>query len=275
MKKLVKQAAQALGQRFVPDTKDPVLRDLLDAYAELRLRSNDAAYCQHRLSRVAALAHLRDLLKRYSISCVLDVGANTGQFGRTLRKVGYTGRIVSFEPMARAREELESLAREDGSWKVRDVALGKMPEQRTLQIFADDTFSSLHTIRAEASVVFGQYVEKTGTQRVSVECLDDLWPSLFDGSDSGPVLLKTDTQGHDLEVLQGAERSLQSVVAILSEASIERLYENSPSLADLAAYLERQGYRASGYYPFSHRRESLAMVELDAFFVRVPREPRA
>ena len=275
MKKLVKQAAQALGQRFVPDTKDPVLRDLLDAYAELRLRSNDAAYCQHRLSRVAALAHLRDLLKRYSISCVLDVGANTGQFGRTLRKVGYTGRIVSFEPMARAREELESLAREDGSWKVRDVALGKIPEQRTLQIFADDTFSSLHTIRAEASVVFGQYVEKTGTQRVSVECLDDLWPSLFDGSDSGPVLLKTDTQGHDLEVLQGAERSLQSVVAILSEASIERLYENSPSLADLAAYLERQGYRASGYYPFSHRRESLAMVELDAFFVRVPREPRA
>ena len=117
--------------------------------------------------------------------------------------------------------------------------------------------------------MFGQYLEKAGTQAVTVERLDDLWPRLFDGHNARPVLLKTDTQGHDLEVLQGAEQSLPHIAAVLSEASIERLYENSPTLVELAAYLERHGFRSSGYYPFSHRAESLAMIELDAFFVRV------
>jgi len=198
----------------------------------------------------------------------LDVGANAGQFGKSLRKLGYTGRIVSFEPMDRARSELERIASVDPNWEVFALALGRERAELQLQIFADDTFSSLHELRHEASEVFGQYVVRTGIQCVTVESLDDLWPRLFGDRKACLVMLKTDTQGHDLEVLQGAEQSLPHVAAILSEASIERIYENSPTLAELAAYLEERGFRASGYYPFSHRSESLAMIELDAFFVR-------
>jgi len=256
----------------VSDANDPVLRDLLDAHNELRVRPNDRVYWQHRLSRVAAMGHLRDLLEKHKIECVLDVGANVGQFGKSLRKLGYAGRIISFEPMDRARSELERVAAVDSNWEVFALALGRERAELRLQIFADDTFSSLHDLRGEASAVFGHYVEKTGTQTVRVERLDDLWSRLFGGRATTPVLLKSDTQGHDLEVLQGAEQSLREVAAVLSEASIERIYENSPTLAELAAYLERQGFRASGYYPFSHRADSLAMIELDAFFVRASRE---
>lgn len=269
MKSLLRKLLMRGGQTLVPSTMDPVLLELLQAYRELRLRSGDAAYWQHRLSRVAAMGHLRDLLAKHRIGCVLDVGANTGQFAQSLRKLGYQGRIVSFEPMDQARAQLERAASSDPRWEVLPVALGREHAELNLQIFADDTFSSLHDMRGEASSIFGCYVEKVGSQRVQVERLDDLWPRLFHSNKEGPVLLKTDTQGHDLEVLQGAERSLQRVAAVLSEASVERIYENSPTLAELAAYLEMQGFRASGYYPFSHRRESLAMIELDAFFVRV------
>lgn len=271
MKKLLMQAVAAMGQRLMPETKDPVLRDLLDTYAELRLRTKDAAYWQHRLCRVGAMGHLRDLLEKHKIECVLDVGANAGQFGKSLRKLGYTGRIISFEPMDRARSELERVASVDPNWEVFALALGRERAELQLQIFADDTFSSLHDLRGEASAVFGEYVAKTGAQSVRVERLDDLWSRLFGGRSASPVLLKSDTQGHDLEVLQGAEQSLRQVAAVLSEASIERIYENSPTLAELADYLERRGFRASGYYPFSHRADSLAMVELDAFFVRASR----
>ena len=246
-----------------------MLQELLRSYGELRLRPGDAEYWQHRLSKVAALGHLRDLLNKYKIGCVLDIGANAGQFAQSLRHLGYAGRIISFEPMDKARTELERAAARDPGWEVLPWALGGEYAELQLQIFTDDTFSSFHDLRGEASAIFGQYVEKTGSQRVVVERLDDLWPSLFDGRASCPVLLKTDTQGHDLEVLKGAERSLANVASVLTEASIERIYENSPTLAQLAAYLEDQGFRTSGFYPFSCRRKSLALVELDAFFVRI------
>lgn len=268
MKSLIRKLLMRSGLKLLPSTADPVLQDLLQAYGELRLRGDDPAYWQHRLGRVAAMGHLRDLLAKHRIGCVLDVGANTGQFAQSLRKLGYQGRIVSFEPMDQARAQLKRAASNDPRWEVCPLALGREYAELDLQIFADDTFSSLHDLRLEAVSAFGQYVEKAGSQRVQVERLDDLWAKLFDGEKARAVLLKTDTQGHDLDVLQGGEHSLQSVAAVLSEASVERMYENSPTLAELAAYLEMQGFRASGYYSFSHRRESLAMIELDAFFVR-------
>jgi SAM-dependent methyltransferase len=49
--------------------------------------------------------HLAALLPQLAINCVVDVGANTGQFGAMLRRIGYAGRIVSFEPL-RARREI-------------------------------------------------------------------------------------------------------------------------------------------------------------------------
>ena len=43
--------------------------------------------------------HLRRLFTVLSIDCVLDVGANTGQFVDRLRHdLGYRGHIASFEP---------------------------------------------------------------------------------------------------------------------------------------------------------------------------------
>ena len=57
--------------------------------------------------------HLRELLTRLNIDCVLDVGANVGQYRDFLRdRVFYEGIIVSFEPVARHVELLRARARD-------------------------------------------------------------------------------------------------------------------------------------------------------------------
>ena len=45
------------------------------------------------------LARTVKLLRHHDISCVVDVGANDGGFAAAIRGHGYTGRIISFEPL--------------------------------------------------------------------------------------------------------------------------------------------------------------------------------
>src|SRR5262245_60167366 len=51
----------------------------------------------------ALARHLRGL----KIETVLDVGANEGQYGRILRRIGFRGRIISFEPLLQPFEVLQ------------------------------------------------------------------------------------------------------------------------------------------------------------------------
>jgi len=48
---------------------------------------------------IALGEHLQALFARLKIDCVIDVGAHLGQFGRLVRRLGYEGTIISFEPV--------------------------------------------------------------------------------------------------------------------------------------------------------------------------------
>lgn len=45
-------------------------------------------------------------MKKVNINVIFDIGANVGQFSSEIRRKGYTGKIISFEPLISAREIL-------------------------------------------------------------------------------------------------------------------------------------------------------------------------
>jgi hypothetical protein len=57
-------------------------------------------------------------LQRRGVTVVLDVGANIGQFARSIRKAGYRARIISFEPLSVAHAKLLVAAQRDPLWDV-------------------------------------------------------------------------------------------------------------------------------------------------------------
>ncbi|CCI32212.1 hypothetical protein [Microcystis sp. T1-4] len=50
---------------------------------------------------------MQRLLAYHNIDLVFDVGANIGQYTKLLRELGYSGRIVSFEPLPTESELTE------------------------------------------------------------------------------------------------------------------------------------------------------------------------
>src|SRR5476649_785985 len=58
------------------------------------------------------------LMDALGIDLVLDIGANEGQFGQQLRRCGYGGRIVSFEPVEDVHATLSAAASGDRLWQI-------------------------------------------------------------------------------------------------------------------------------------------------------------
>lgn len=219
-----------------------------------------------RSSNLLAL-HLSHLLPRYGINCVLDVGAREGEFGWWLRGTGYTGRIVSYEPIAAHVSTLRALAERDGNWEVRPYALGAEDTTAALNVTQLTHFSSF---REPGELAAASYTEETrvvGRPEVAVHRLDGVFDDAVAGIDDPRVYLKLDTQGWDLEVLRGAEGCLDRVTALQSEMSFRALYVDMPSFAEAWDAVSGYGFEMSGVFPITVGRD-LRLIEADCVAVR-------
>ncbi|MBK9316494.1 MAG: FkbM family methyltransferase [Acidobacteria bacterium] len=81
------------------------------------------------------LARRKKLIELYEIDLILDVGANTGQYAQQIRKAfGFSGRIVSFEPLSNEFDKLRFNADKDSKWDAINCALGSTNERSSINI---------------------------------------------------------------------------------------------------------------------------------------------
>ena len=88
--------------------------------------------------------HLSLLFSELGISCVLDVGARYGDYGTWLRRNGYRGDIISFEPIKDNFKQLEKAASNDSNWYCLNYALGAEDSVASINVSKDTQFSSFH-----------------------------------------------------------------------------------------------------------------------------------
>ena len=211
--------------------------------------------------------YLRRLFEYLAVDCVLDVGANTGQYAAWLRdEVGYNGLIVSFEPIPRHAQALAHLAKQKPRWVVNNYALGRTTGKQAFNITADTEFSSfLAPGGAEAGRFAGlnDVIERVS---VDVRTLDEVIPEICRDHGVRNVYLKLDTQGFDLEILRGGADVLDSLVGLQLEMSVRQIYDKAPCFQEAIAYLQDNGFIVSQFFP-NNAGHFPILIEFDCYAV--------
>lgn len=206
------------------------------------------------------------LARDIGFTTVLDVGANTGQFGSALREWGYRGKILSFEPLSQAHAALLRQAQHDDSWQVAPrCAIGSKEETAQINISANSVSSSLLGISDKhvSSAPESKYV---GTETVQVFPLDSIVPKLCD--DEQTFFLKIDTQGFEESVLDGAGDTLGRCLAVQLELSLAQLYSSSFLFQDGLSRMKQEGFSVFSIYPGFSDRTTGQTLQVDVIFVR-------
>ena len=220
--------------------------------------------------RSRGYALIRDPQKKFfemhRFDVVLDVGANTGQYGIEVRKeCQYKNRIVSFEPMSAAYAQLAKNAARDKGWTTVPCGLGNIDEKQQINIAGNSASSSLYDMLPAHSDIapVSAYVS---SETVQIRKLDAIFDQYCQPGEK--VLLKIDTQGYEVEVLKGATESLKHVSALQLELSLSPLYAGAPLMEDVMFLVREQGFVPYWFLHGFKNPQTLQLMQMDGLFIR-------
>jgi FkbM family methyltransferase len=216
-------------------------------------------------STLVEVARLSECLRELRINCVLDVGANEGQFATRLRRLGFQGWIISFEPHPEAFERLQKNHGKDRRWRGYPFALGSVHETRQFYLHTNSSLSSFLRPLEEGAT-------HTAAADIEVQPLSAILDGLVANIREPRIMLKMDTQGWDLEVLKGASSLLPRVDALLSELSVQPLYEGMTPFDVALGFYRDLGFTLYDITPINHRADG-TVIECDCLLVRAGGQP--
>ncbi|HTW78930.1 MAG TPA: FkbM family methyltransferase [Terracidiphilus sp.] len=204
---------------------------------------------------------LDDFVRDRGIDLVIDVGANTGQFGESLRAGGYQGKIVSFEPFSAAFQILKQKADADGNWEAHQLGLSAKEGSAALHVSELAVFNSMQKTTGVAQM-HDRRMAVSRDEEIGLRTLDQVASGL-----TGTILLKIDTQGHERQVLEGGRQTLARSLGVMMELAVIHTYEGAWRFHEAVKYMEDAGFVPAQIEPVGfHGRDKVSAVEFDCLF---------
>jgi FkbM family methyltransferase len=202
---------------------------------------------------------LQVLLRQVSKPIIFDVGANTGQSIDRFRLLFSDSVIYSFEPDPVSLQTLRENYSDNGI-HVFEIALGDEPGRAKLYLNTSKNMNSLLKSKNP------QWGHRNGEHEVRVSTVDKFCE---ENKIMHIDLLKTDTQGFELQVLQGCSRMMREkrIDFVTMEVIFSSMYEGIGPFDEVYRLMLRNGFRLVSFYKFYHL-DQLANWS-DALFARV------
>jgi len=193
---------------------------------------------------------------------VIDAGANQGQMALRLKQEFPKCMIHSFEPSPTTFEMLKQNVSCHPSIYVWNAGLGASSGK---QMFLENTHSDMSSFLTPSASTWGKVHKHT---EVDVRTLDEFCAE--QGIDRIDIL-KSDTQGYDLEVLKGANKMMYEgrVNLVYVEVTFYEMYKGAPTFGDLCRYLDPLSFRLVALYPIIYKDKMAGWT--DALFAYIPK----
>jgi FkbM family methyltransferase len=207
-----------------------------------------------------------EIFSTLRINCVIDAVANRGQYGEFLRNMGYRKHLASFEPIPAMFKVLEENSKNDPDWHVYNLALCPSNKTLDLNVTSSEEFTSLLPVNSYGCEHFQNRIVVERTERVNVVRLDSILDQVTVGLEDPRLYFKMDTQGNDLQVLEGLGDRLHSVLGLQSEIALRPICEWMPDYLTALARYNEQGSWVTSLVLVS--RENLPVIEYDCLMIR-------
>ncbi len=206
-------------------------------------------------------------LESHQVNVVVDVGANSGQYASGLRAAGFTGRIISFEPLSEAFALLERKSSKDPLWECRRCALGDVDGTVSINVAGNAGASSSVLPMLKSHQDAFPPANYIGTEQVPIRRLDSVAQEFLRPSDI--ALLKIDVQGFEKQVIAGGKSTVNDrCVGMQLELSFVPLYEDGMLIREALDLACSLGFTLAGVLPgFSDPRNG-RMLQADGIFFR-------
>ena len=200
-----------------------------------------------------------------SVDTVVDVGAAQGQFSLKCRNYGFSGRLLSFEPLSDSFSSLLAKTSKDARWEAWNVALSDHIGETTIHVASNNGHSSSLKPMLTTHEIAAPDIRIVGSENVAVTTLDKFFESEVPLKSLGAIALKIDAQGAEADILRGATSSLKLCASVMLELSLRPVYESSENWLDTVQYMEAQGFTLVSVRP-GFTSISGDLIQLDGVF---------
>lgn len=170
-----------------------------------------------------------------NLHTVFDIGANEGQTVKWIKHHQPLAHIYSFEPVADTFEKLKQQVSNYRHCRVEQLAMGEAPGEKKIKLFSD--YSVLNSLNEKAMNNDADAKEEI----IVINTLDNYCQK---NKINKIDLLKIDTEGYELNVLQGAEQMLaqKHISFIYCEVGFNTTNGRNTGFETLCNFLEKRDY---------------------------------
>lgn len=210
---------------------------------------------------------LKRVLDLLSVSTIIDIGANEGQFARSVFASGYRGRVISFEPLAQQNGRMQAAAAGlGGRWIVAPpCALGN--SNGTVEFNAAKGHAASSVLQPNKALTdLGTQYATLEKRSVRLARLDDVMAADYPGCERS--FIKVDVQGYELDVLKGGANTLAAACGVKLEMSLAPLYEGQALADEIHGLMLAGGFVLWDLEPGFRDRNTGRLLQYDGLYIR-------